>query len=131
MKTVERMAWDFMQNHLVDYDTALMFAEEDYAEDSMMSKMTSKEKIEFLKQGNAKYQVTQERLSAEVRATAGAQLKEASERWRKSNPINDNVDLAQHKHDMEAGKRIQLEEDAKDLEAFKNDPSMWDEDARV
>ena len=32
---------------------------------------------------------------------------------------------------MEAGKRIQLEEDATDLEAFNNDPSMWDEDARV
>lgn len=130
MTTVERMAWDFMQNHLVDYDTALMFAEEDYVEDSMMSKMTPKKKLEFLKQGKTKYQATQERLSAEARARADAKLKEASERWRRNNPITDNVDLEQRKHDMEAGKQIQLEEDAKDLEAFNNDPLMWDEDAR-
>jgi len=128
MTTVERMAWDFMQKHLVDYDTALMFAEDDYVEDLMMTKMTSKEKLDFLKQGKAKYQAAQERLSAEARAKADARLKEASERWRRNNPINDNVDLEQRKHDMEAGKRIQLEEDAKDLEAFNNDPSMWDED---
>lgn len=129
LTTVERLAWNFMQRHEVDFDTAMMFAEEDFVEDSIMSKMTSKEKLEFLKQGKANYQANQQRLSAKARDRADERIKEASEQWKKDHPEVTNVNLEERMRDIEAGELVRLEEDANDLEAFNNDPLMWDKDA--
>ena len=61
----------------VDFETAMLFVKDDLAEDEMFSKMTSKEKLEFLKQKNAP---SEEQLAkAEKRRQHEANLKQWSD----------------------------------------------------
>ena len=48
----------------------------------------------------------------------------------KENPISIDADLLeQHSKDMEASRIISVEEMKKDIEDYKNEPLLWDEES--
>jgi len=126
----EQFAWYFMQANEVDWDTALAFAEEDLVKDHKAKRMIAKQQLERIVEGKKKASVQNQELEKRLKALAMAELKEASAKWRQENPVM-SIDLAQRKQDQAAVDEIRRDEDQKDLEAYLNDPILWDEDDRI
>jgi len=119
---IEILARGMMRRMDVDYDIAKMMVQDELDEQMMFMKMTSKEKLEFLKKKNAPK--AEDKETAERRRQA---MLEASLRWREKHPTTySETDIDDWKRDAEQTMRIKQEEDAKDAEAYRNDPLLWD-----
>ena len=127
---VEQFAWDFMQANEVDWDTALVFAEEDLLKDGKAKKMTAKQQLQLLKEGRAKARMQIQELEQKQKLIAKERIEQAG----KTGAFKDlptTIDLVQLKKDQNAADQIRKEEDQKDLEAYLNDPMLWDENDRI
>ena len=88
--------------------------------------MTSKEKKEFLQKEREEHNKTQ----ATARERADKKCQEALEQNIKENPISIDADLLeQNSKDMEASRIISVEEMKKEMEHYKNEPLLWDEES--
>lgn len=115
-----------MREFNIDFETAKEWVEDDLNEATMFSKMTSKEKKEFLQKENHQYK----QLEKEAKARADKKFQEAVEQRAKENPISIDADLLeQHSKDTEASRIISAEEIQKDMEDYKNEPLLWDEES--
>ena len=127
---VEQFAWDFMQANEVDWDTALVFAEADLSTDGKTKKMSAKQQLLLLKEGRAKARMQIQELEQKRNLLAKERIEQAG----KAGAFKDSptpIDLVQRKKDQDAGDQIRKEEDQKDLEAYLNDPMLWDENDRI
>ena len=123
---VEFLARCKMREFDIDFETAKEWVEDDLNEATMFSKMTSKEKKEFLQKENHQYK----QLEKEAKARADKKFQEAVEQRAKENPISIDADLLeQHSKDTEASRIISAEEIQKDMEDYKNEPLLWDEES--
>ena len=126
MSDVEFLARCKMREFNIDFETAKEWVEDDLNEATMFSKMTSKEKKEFLQKENHQYK----QLEKEAKARADKKFQEAVEQRAKENPISIDADLLeQHSKDTEASRIISAEEIQKDMEDYKNEPLLWDEES--
>ena len=126
MSDVEFLARCKMREFNIDFETAKEWVEDDLNEATMFSKMTSKEKKEFLQKENHRYK----QLEKEAKARADKKFQEAVEQRAKENPISIDVDLLeQHSKDIEGSRIISAEEIQKDMEDYKNEPLLWDEES--
>ncbi|TCD55393.1 hypothetical protein CWE17_11345 [Synechococcus sp. BS56D] len=122
---IEILVRDMMRSLDVDYKTARLMVQDELDEQEMLMKMTSKEKLEFLKKRNAPK--AEDKETAERRRQA---MLEASLRWKEEHPTTySDTDIDYWKRDSEQTKRIRQEEDSKDAEAYRNDPLLWDEES--
>ena len=126
MSDVEFLARCKMREFNIDFETAKEWVEDDLNEATMFSKMTSKEKKEFLQKENHQYK----QLEKEAKARADKKFQEAVEQRAKENPISIDADLLeQHSKDTETSRIISAEEIQKDMEDYKNEPLLWDEES--
>lgn len=126
MSDIEFLARCKMREFDIDFETAKEFVEDDLNEATMFSKMTSKEKKEFLQKQNHQHK----QLEREAKVRADKKFQEARERRIKENPISIDADLLeQHSKDIEASRIISAEEIQKDMEDYKNEPLLWDEES--
>lgn len=130
LTVVEQFAWDFMQANEVDWDTALVFAEEDLLKDGQAKKMTAKQQLQLLKEGRAKARMQIQELEQKHKLLAKERIAQAG-KTAAFNNLPTTVDLIQLKKDQNAADQIRKEEEQKDLEAYLNDPMLWDENDRI
>ena len=113
-----------MREYNIDYKLAKWWVEDDSRETEMLSKMTSKEKLEFLKKEREEHK----QIQAAIRERADKKFQEAFEQNVKENSFSIDADLLeQRSKDMEASRIIYTEETKKDMEDYKNEPLLWDE----
>ena len=130
LTTVEQFAWDFMRANDVDWDTALVFAEVDLSTDGKTKKMSAKEQLQLIKEGRAKARMQIQELVQKRNSLVKERIQQAGKTdARKDSPTP--IDLVQRKKDQDIGDQIRKEEDQKDLEAYLNDPMLWDENDRI
>ena len=123
---VEFLARCKMREFDIDFETAKEWVEDNLNEFDMLSKMTSKEKKEFLQKENHQHK----QLEREATARADKKFQEAREQHIKKNPASFDSDLLeQHSKDMEASRIISAEESKKDMKDYKNEPLLWDEES--
>ena len=126
LSTIEQLAWDFMQANEVDWDTALVFAEEDLSTDSKNKKMTAKQQLERHRDGRAKARMRHQELEQKHKDLVKEKIKISAQ----ESPVL-SIDLVQRKKDQEAVDQIRSEEERKDLDAYLSDPMLWDENDRI
>ena len=78
-----------MREFNIDFETAKEWVEDDLNEATIFSKMTSKEKKEFLQKENHQYK----QLEKEAKARTDKKFQEAVEQRAKENPISIDADL--------------------------------------
>ena len=126
MSDIEFLARCKMREFDIDFETAKWWVEDDLNEATMFSKMTSKEKKVFLQKEREEHN----KIQATARERADKKFQEALEQYIKENPISIDTDLLeQHSKDMEAGRIISVEEMKKDMEDYKDEPLLWDEES--
>lgn len=116
-----------MREFNIDYDFAKWWLEEETREMDMMLKMTSKEKLEFLK----KERRLQNQIQAEIKERADKRIQERLEQYQKEKSISvdKHKDLEQRSADIEESRIAMADEMEKDIEHYKNDSLLWDEES--
>ena len=113
-----------MREYNIDYKLAKWWVEDDSRETAMLSKMTSNEKLEFLKKKRDEHK----QIQAAIRERADKKFQEAFEQNVKENSFSIDADLLEQcSKDMEASRIIYAEETKKNMEDYRNEPLLWDE----
>ena len=124
-----QLAYAFLMNFKVDWDTAMMIVEDDYLDKKNPNKMKPMDKLRLIKSGREKAAEQLRRLEEEHATSRVEQLAEASREWKRTNPDSGDVDLEQLKNDREAIENVRKEEMEQDQQDYLNNPMLWDNDS--